>query len=227
MKYATESYSFLKHICARSLLVVPALFAQTVSAFQLTYTSQELPFIQGYLGGEPDDSIGSHEAPFPVFSAVFNSSENGLSYNFLSADVNIDFPHATSFSATPGYDSSITFNGDGSIAAWNFFVTFTRHYESIPLEQPPGYNTWTVASSYGLDTCNCDTYWNEFDIYTPRQENWAYVNTIKVLFGAENTTSNWHYEATEVPEPMTPLLLLTGLGLLSAARLRNKKFNSN
>lgn len=222
MKYATDSYRFLKHCCAGSLLLVPALFTQTVSAFQLTYTSQELPFIQGYLGGEPDDNIGSHEPPFPIFSAVFNSSGNGLTYNFLSADVYVDFPHPGAFSVTPGNDSSITFNEDGSIASWNFFMTFTRHYEAIPLEQPPGYNTWTVASSYGIDTCNCDTYWNEFDLYTPRQESWAYVNTVRVLFGGDNSPDNWSYEAAKVPEPMTSFLLLTGLGALGVARLRSR-----
>lgn len=217
-----KPYRFLNPLVASSLFIVPMLVASQASAFQLTYTSDALPFIQGYLGGEPDDSVGTYDPPTPIFSAVFDTTGSGLTYSFSSANVQVDSPYAASFTATPGADSSITFNSDGSIASWNFLVTFTQYFEEIPFVQPENYQTWTMTSSYGAGTCNCDTHWTQFDIFTQRQHTWSYVNTIRVLYGGDSATDNWSYESASVPEPFSAALFLTGMGLLGAARLRKK-----
>ena len=200
-----------------------ALFTQSALAnIQLTYTSFDLSFIQGYLGGEPDDSVGSADYPFK-FSATFTATESNPAT--LLSGTFIEIP---SWTSNPGFthsisliDSNITLNTDGSVSAWNF--SFSALYDNagnIDGGIDPSHDTWLINSSYGANTCNCDYVKAESDIFIRRQNTWQYINTLGFEFEGANLPSNWTIENVDVPEPLSYLLLLSGLGLIGAARLR-------
>lgn len=197
-------------------------FTHTTLALQFTYTSQALEFKQGYLGGQPDDFIGTYDPPSPVFNVSFVGTTNGLTTKFLFGDLIVDERDYTyQLNDVPATaNSRITFNNDGSIASWNFSLGLLKKTPQTK-DNPPGQEAWLFQSSYGSNTCNCDLYKKSFDIYTPRPYYaWEYVNRVGVLYGGENSLSNWTIENTEIPEPSSYLLLLFGLGIIGLTRLQ-------
>lgn len=196
-------------------------FTHTTLALQFTYTSQALEFKQGYLGGQPDDFIGTYDPPTPVFNVSFVGTTNGLTTKFLFGDLAVNERDQTyQFDSVPATaNSRITLNDDGSIASWNFtFGLFIKTPQTI--DYPMGQDAWLFQSSYGANTCNCDVYRRSFDIYTPRPYyTWQYVNRIGLFYGGENSLSNWAFENTEIPEPSSYLLFLFGLGVICLTRL--------
>lgn len=221
---------YLKTVCLnavffRIVFLGAALITQSAFAnLQFTYTSQELPFRQGYLGGDADDTIGSNEPPYPSFSVSFANTENNVINTLVSGDllINLAPGFSTLLNNVPATDSSITLNDDGSLAAWHFELAFTQTTPETPTDSP-GRNGWFVESSHGVNTCNCDWFKYDFDIYTPRAyDQWAYVNTVGLLYGDANTSDNWTITKVEVPEPPSPLLFLAGIAIIGLVRLRNK-----
>lgn len=204
------------------------LFSQsTLANLQFTYTSQELPFEGGYLGGIADDSVGVDEPPYPLFSVSFTANENNLTATLLSGNLSIGFSpeNSTLLGDVPAPDSSITFNEDGSVAAWHFALTLTENFPATP-DEPPGRNGWFVGSTHGANTCNCDWLMYDFDLYIQRPYNtWAYANTLGFLYGGLNTNTpeNWTIAKVDVPEPQNPLLFLIGLAMIGLVRLRHIK----
>lgn len=198
------------------------LLAHSALALQFTYNSDELNFLQGYLGGEPSDLVGSHEPPFPSFSASFVGTTENLTSTFLSGDLTVGFPgNQQLLQNLPTPLSSITLNPDGSIAAWHFLLALTQ---TLPQTQdsPGGTNSWLVESSYGANSCNCDSYTFFRDIFTPRPYySWEYVNTVGALFAGDNAPDNWSIDNTDVPEPLSYFLLFSGLAMIGIRRFRN------
>lgn len=207
------------------ILFSSTFFCQTASALEFTYSNLDLRFLQGYLGGEPSDLVGNNEPPFPTFSISFNSTPENFHASFVSGDLTIQQPNGDSFEAllledVPASNSSITFNQDGSISAWNFSLALTQTSPQT-IDNPGGTSSWLVDSSYGDNTCNCDRYKSIYDIHTQRPYNtWQYVNTLGVLFGSETSPANWSYDNIQVPEPTTYLLLLSGLAIIGLTRFR-------
>ena len=200
------------------------LTQSALANLQFTYTSQELPFRQGYLGDIADDDIGSHEPPYPSFFVSFTSTENNLTTSLLSGDLTIDLSPQSSIllNNVPASDSSVTLNGDGSVAAWHFALALTQ---TTPATQndPPGRTGWFVESSHGVNTCNCDWFKYDFDLYAQRPyDQWVYANTVGLLYGDVNTPDNWTIAKVNVPEPLSPLLFLAGIAIIGLVRLRNK-----
>ncbi len=211
-----------------AILSTAILFSQlTLANLQFTYTSQELPFESGYLGGIPDDTVGVDEPPYPIFSVSFSASKNDLTATLLSGDLSIGLSpeNSTLLGNLPATDSSITFNEDGNVVAWHFALALTENSPATP-DEPPGRNSWFVESTHGANTCNCDWLMYDFDLYTQRPYNtWAYVNTLGFLYGGLNTNTpqNWTIAKVDVPEPANSLLFLMGLAMIGLIRLRNTK----
>ena len=208
----------IKRISTAITLLSATLFSQIALAYmELTYTSLNIPFTQGYVNGSPDDSVGS--PGFTSFTATFNSAENGLTHNFTSAilDVGpIDFPNPVAASAT---DSSITLNPDGSVAAWHFFLSFVTETPGDEFNLPSR-DAWYVESSYGENTCNCDNLFAESDLYITRPHNtWAYVGTLGFEYEGDNASTNWAIQTIEVPEPTSYALMMFGFAVMSLARI--------
>jgi len=209
-----------------SLFIFLGVFSssQAALATQFTYASSALLFKQGYLGGEPDDTVGSYDSFSPSFNVSFQGDTNGLITTFSAGNLTInndELPyHLNNVPASS--NSSITLNNDGSIAAWHFSLALEQITPQIG-ENAPERNTWWVESSHGSNTCNCDWYKNEYDLYITRPYgSFAYVNTLGFLYGGENTPGNWSLTNTDVPEPVNYLLLLSGLAMVGLTRLRKR-----
>jgi hypothetical protein len=167
MIYQKTYHHFVKNFLTCSLLWVLAFMVRDVSAYQFTYTSQELTkFSHSVNGG---DGVDGYVPPPATFSVIFDAFDNGLTYDFLSADVIADSGILIQFTAIPGNGSSISLNDDGSIAAWNFSVEFMQAAQGTNMEYPPDRALWRVESSYGIDSCNCESLMLDFDVYTQRQ----------------------------------------------------------
>jgi len=216
----------MKHIQRLVSLAIffgTSLFAQSTFALQFTYTSQALEFKQGYLGGQPDEYIGTYDPPSPIFNISFVGTANGLTTKLLFGDVTVsEHENLYQIDDIPATNSSrITLNNDGSIASWSFSLGIVKTTPQTS-DNPPNRAAWLFQSSYGANTCNCDLYKKSSDIYTPRPYyTWQYVNRVGVLYVGENSLSNWSVENTEVPEPMSYLLLFSGLTVIGLTRLRN------
>lgn len=213
-------FFFLNIFFVSSLLIVSALFATEASAYQLTYTSQPLAFQNGAVNTHGDLPVDY--LPPSSFSINFNSTD-GTEAELLQADITVtELGYSQSFVATANEGSQVIFNDDGSIAAWDFAITFTRRAPANGYE-PPEDATWILESRYGLDSCNCDSFYHKYQLYTPRQTSWGLAALVELYFGDSNSPENWKFNSTKVPEPSIPYLFLTGLGLLIAVRLRGRK----
>lgn len=208
----------IKHISTILVFFGITLCTQAALAYaQFVYTSSGIPFTQGYLNGSPDDSVGSPS--FTSFTATFSSASNNLTHSFTSAALDVgttDFPQVLAASAT---DSSITLNLDGSVAAWHFFLSFVKETPGDELNLP-GRDAWYIESSYGTNTCNCDNFFAESDLYITRPHNtWAYVGTLGFEYEGDNTPENWTIQTINVPEPTSYVLMMLGFAMMSVARI--------
>jgi hypothetical protein len=220
MKFKYLLHPFI--IVSSAILLTQPAFANP----QFTYTSQELPFEGGYLGGQPDDSIGIDEPPYPSFSVSFAATENDSLASLLSGDLTISLSPQSSklLNALPVTDGQVAFDNDGNVTAWHFALALTETSPATP-DEPPGSTGWFVESTHGANTCNCDWFMYDFDIYTQRPYyTWAYANTVGFLYGGLNTNSpeNWTIGRADVPEPPTSLLFLAGLAMIGLVRLRKQ-----
>lgn len=201
-----------------TLLFSPAAFAN----LQFTYQSQELPFIQGYLNGSPDDNVGLHEPPYPIFSfsSVANLQDNRA--NFSDGHVWLSQPD-DSFSDLGNFsaqDSYIRFNPDGTLAAWHLDLQLLKESSGGPWG--PSRDFWRVQSSYSDNSCNCDNFWYEYDLYIQRPfDTWAYAATLGFENGGTNDSANWRWEPVTVPEPWA--IWLMALGLVSIGAIRERR----
>jgi hypothetical protein len=228
--------------CALSFAVYSSaiLFTQSAAAYQLTYTTNPLLFLQGYLGGEPDGYVGSYDPPFPSLSVTFDNiadqtpTQNLTGTGFTSIR---DWP--TLAEDLPVSNGSLTLGTDGIPTAWNFSLQLTRSIPGVrdlELDENgetiyfnefslPSKTSWLFESSYGAGTCNCDTYKYEVDSYIERPYySWAYANTLGFLYGGEGSPSNWSVSKVDVPEPKTYLLFALGLIVMCVRKMRRKNF---
>jgi hypothetical protein len=212
--------SLLQFTVSRSLLLTFALLAPAASAYQLTYESQALTFQSGTINFHQDLFLDS--PPSPRFSIQFNLSDNMDGRPLSSTVTTFDDYHIASFAAIPSEDSHITFNEDGDIASWMFSVMFTLSNPAIGYE-PPQHTTWSISSYHGIDTCNCDFYVTENQLYYQRQNSWALAAEVSLLFSGNNNVNNWVLNSVRVDEPPLPFLLLSSLALIGVARLRHRK----
>jgi hypothetical protein len=216
-------------------------FTQSAAAYlQLTYTSNPLSFLQGYLGGEPSDDVGSDDQPLPSFSVIFDRISDGSSTQTLSGTGFASVLDESNFAENiPVSTGSLTLNEDGTPAAWNFSLQLTKLIPGVrDLEfdengelvyfneySLPSKTSWLFESSYGAGTCNCDKYLYEDDIYIERAYySWAYANTLGFLYGGESSPSNWSVTKVDVPEPKTYLLFALGLIVMCVRKMRRNNF---
>jgi hypothetical protein len=197
------------------------LFTQSAVAYVLNYTSQPLPFIEGYLNGDVNENVGSPELTPLSFNVFFNSAGGSPTVALLSGNVTIDIPdYPISFNSVPASHSSLTLNSDGSIAGWDFSFVFEQH---IPQSDDQPYDSkYYVESHYGANTCNCDSYKNEWDLYIRRQDDWQYISTLGFLYSGPNSIDNWIIETVDVPEPRSYVLIFLGLIAIGLTRMRKK-----
>lgn len=225
----------IKRISSIAIFSSALLFTHAASAYlQLSYTSDLLPFKQGYLGGEPDDSVGTNEPPYPSFSVAFanTNGDSGAQSLSGSAQVNIfDWPYL--FETAPVSVGSITLDDNGTPTAWNFSLEITKSSpgysigEDTPPDeyQFPSRTSWSIESSHGANTCNCDWLKWENDLYIERAYySWAYANTVGALWGETNSADNWKINKVDVPEPQSYLLFLLGLVAIGITRVRGREF---
>ena len=229
----------IKRVINFALCSAAILFAQNASAYlQLTYTSNPLSFLQGYLGGEPSDDVGSNDQPLPAFSVIFDKISEGSSTYSLSGTGFASVLDESNFAEdVPISTGSVTLDAYGTPAAWNFSLQLTKlipGVRDLELDEDgeliyfneyslPSKTSWLFESSYGAGTCNCDKYLYEDDIYIERAYySWAYANTLGFLHGAENSPSNWSVAKADVPEPKTYLLFALGLIVIGVRKMRRK-----
>lgn len=214
----------IQSLCAIIIFSLTTFFSQsTLATLLFTYTSQELPLLQGYRDGEADDSIGSYDPPFPIFSAAFIGPENSQTVTFDSGNLTAGepLPRYLLLKDLPATNSSITLSNDGSISAWNFSLAITQMVPET-LDNPLYSRNWLVESSYGIDTCNCDKLFFGADLFVERPFNtWNFIGTIGFLHGGLASPGNWSIEKIDVSEPGTYILLLTSLGMIVLVRLRS------
>jgi hypothetical protein len=213
----------ISRIFVTTILLTGSLLATYTHAhWQLTYTSNELPLVAGYLGGEPSDLVGTREPPFPFFSVTFTSNDNvastgaatTLQLHNPSTTVNWpDYTMAEYFA--PQIPSFITLNGDGTVLDWEFSLEY--FYRGSGPDNPPSEHRAFVQSYFGGD----DRFEYKNDIYTQRPFNtWQYVNTVETHYAGASDWNNWIIEKIDVPEPHPLLLIVAGLGILIISRAR-------
>ena len=153
-------------LCSNALL-----FTHSASAYlQLTYNSNPLHFLQGYLGGEPDDfvgSIGSDEPPYPIFNVLFDKISDTTSTQTLGSTGKVSvFESPTLLGDLPITDGSLTLGTNGIPIAWNFSMQLTQSTPGIrdlELDENgdtiyfneyslPSKISWLFESSYGAGT---------------------------------------------------------------------------
>jgi len=198
-----------------ALLFSPAAFA----SLQFTYQSQELPFIQGYLNGFPDDSVGLHEPPYPIFRFSGIADIQNSQANFSEGDVWLSQSDNTFFEAGnfTAQDSYIRFNPDGTPAAWHLDLQLLKQADSGPWG--PSRDFWRIQSSYGDNSCNCDSLWYEYDLYIQRPfDTWAYAATLGFENGGADDSANWRWAPATVPEPWAIWLMAVGLASIGIVR---------
>ena len=231
----------IKRIVTFALLSNALVFTNTASAYlQLTYNSDPLHFIQGYLGGEPYDEIGSDEPPYPSFSVLFDKIPDTASPQTLNglAIASVSEWPILSEGVPITSGSSITLGANGIPTAWNFSLQITKStpgVRDLELDENgetiyfneytlPSETSWSFESSYGAGTCNCEKYRYDDDIYIERPYySWAYANTIGFLYGGESSPDNWSVTKVDVPEPKTYLLFALGLIVLCIRKMRYEK----
>jgi len=214
-------------------------FTNTASAYlQLTYTSDPLHFIQGYLGGEPYDDIGSDEPPYPTFNVIFNNISDTTSAQTLGSTGNVSASEWPAFFGDiPITNGSVTLGESGIPTAWNFSLAVTHStpgFREVEYDSEgeiisgdsmlPSKTSWLFESSYGAGTCNCEKYRYDDDLYIERPYySWAYANTIGFLYGGDSSPSNWAVTKVDVPEPKSYLLFAFGLIMICVRKMRSKK----
>ncbi|RYY03966.1 MAG: PEP-CTERM sorting domain-containing protein [Gammaproteobacteria bacterium] len=210
------------------------LFTQSASAYvDLTYQSNPLHFNQGYLGGQPDDDLGSDDPPYPSFSVNFLGLANSTASQALSGSVNVNFSEwPYQLENLSVINSNLTLDSTGNPSTWHFELALTQSSPGYSIGEDtdpndyklPTKTTWWFESTHGANTCNCDWYKYEDDLYIERAYySWAYANTIGFLYGESNSPSNWTVNKVDVPEPSGYLLMLMGLIAVGATRLRTRK----
>ncbi len=204
----------MKLIQRLSLLVIymAAAIPSISFAHTLTYTSNQLMLIEGYLNGDTRD-ISMIEDPYiPPFSVSLSGEMNDVVGAFSLGDLVIGTYYGIDevFSAVPVSNGSITFNESGIAQAWSFILSVTR--TGFDYENGPWSDKWIVRSEHGVNTCNCDTLFNERDLYMQRPYyQWAYYATLGELYTAENSDDNWSMTSINVSEPPIWLMMLGGL----------------
>lgn len=200
------------------LLFSPAAFAN----LQFNYLSQELPFIQGYLNGFPDDSVGLHEPPYPIFSFSSLADIQSNEAIFTGGYVQLSWPADNTFSDLGNFtaqDSYIRFNADGTPASWHLDLQLLKESSGGPWG--PSRDFWRIQSDYGDNSCNCDSLWYEYDLYIQRPfDTWAYAATLAFENGGTNGPDSWQWAQAKVPEPWAIWLMALGLASIGAARER-------
>jgi hypothetical protein len=194
----------------------PATFA----GLQFTYQSEALPFIQGYLNGSPDESVGLHEPPYPAFNISGFADIQNNQATITQGDVWLwwepDNSHLGAFSATESY---VRFSPEGTPVAWHLDLQLLKQSDSGPWG--PSRDFWRIQSSYGDNSCNCDSLWYEYDLYIQRPfDTWSYAATLGFENGGGNSLANWHWLPVTVPEPWA--ICLIALGLVSISLLRRR-----
>jgi hypothetical protein len=181
-------------------------------AHTLTYTSNELLLVEGYLNGEIRDTSMIEDPYIPPFSVSLSGEINNLVGTFSLGDIVIGTYYGIDevFSAVPVSNGSITLNESGIVQAWSFMLAITQ--TGFDDEYGPWGDKWVVRSEHGVGTCNCDTLFNERDLYMQRPyDQWAYYATLGELFAAENAHDNWSITTIDVAEPPVWLLMLCSL----------------
>ena len=231
--------TLIKRILILLLCSNALLFTHSASAYlQLTYNSNPLHFLQGYLGGEPDDSIGADEPPYPTFSVLFDNISDTTSSQTLGSTGKVSvFESPTLLGDVPITKGSLTLSTSGTPIAWNFSMQLTQSTPGIrdlELDENgdtiyfneyalPSKISWLFESSYGAGTCNCEKYRYDNDMYIERPYyTWAYANTIGFLYGADSSPDNWSITKVNVPEPNTYLLFVLGLLIMGVRKMRTK-----
>ncbi len=223
-----------------TLLVFSSALVFTNTAFayyQLTYTSNTLPYLQGYLGGEPYD-VESDQPSYASFNVLFDNISESTSPQTLSGSGLVNVVEPSLSESIPITSGSLTLGADGIPTAWNFSFQFTKStpgVRDLELDENgetiyfneftiPSKTSWLLESSYGADTCNCEKYRYDGDIYVERPYySWAYANTIGFLYGAESSPDNWSAKKVDVPEPNTYLLFVLGLIIIGVRKVCAEK----
>jgi len=233
----------IQRIITFALCSSALVYTHSAAAYlQLTYNSNPLHFLQGYLGGEPDDfvgSIGREEPPYPVFNVLFNNISDTTSTQTLGSTGKLSvFESPTLLGDLPISNGSLTLGTNGIPVAWNFsmqLIQSTPGVRDLELDENgdtiyfneytlPTQTSWLFESSYGAGTCNCEKYRYDNDMYIERPYySWAYTNTMGFLYGADSSPDNWSIAKADVPEPKTYLLFVLGVIVMGVRKLRHKK----
>ncbi|RYY73663.1 MAG: PEP-CTERM sorting domain-containing protein [Gammaproteobacteria bacterium] len=229
----------IKRVVCFALGTSAVLLTQTAAAYlQLSYSSEPLHFIQGYLNGDADDSLGSEDPPYPSFNIVFDKVAETSSQTLLGNALANVIGWPTLNEQIPIVNGSLTLGANGAPTAWDFSLQTTKTTPGVrDLEFDengeliyfneftfPSNTSWLFQSSFGEGTCNCDRYRYDDDLYIERPYySWAQAATVGFVFGGKSSPEHWSVTNVDVPEPKTYLLFVLGLIVIGARKMRAKK----
>ena len=204
----------------RKTILLALLFAPSTFASQFTYHSQDLPFIQGYVAGEPSEDVGNYDPPFPYFSVDFAGAPANQNLQLTASNVSLwwDTPYdGYLWSNSLSDDSYVHFDSNGVADAWHFALELLLQSPGDEVTNPTN-DLLKIESSHGGNLADQDTFWAKSDIYIQRQGSWQLVSWLDFEYASPNTADNWAWAPVAVDEPWAIWLMALGVATLSMRR---------
>lgn len=210
--------------------------AQISSAYlQYTYSSDVLEWQSTFVNDTDfGEEINNDDDGNIIFNFSFDIDENLLSdaapTSFIIKNANVvsdtslgDFFYDLDFHSL--VYGRVIINPDRTINYWNLILDLAIRdpRESDRLNNLRDHDI-RIISGGGLNTCNCDRFWEDINVTTQRPYNtWIIAATIDNQYRNDSSFAHWSVAQTQVAEPGS--LLLVFIGLVGFLMLRRKENN--
>jgi len=123
-------------------------------------------------------------------------------------------------------ETHFTWSQEGDLTGWN--LRFSLEEGTFSPITGEGHFEMILESSYGAGTCNCDRYVYAYDLLSGDYGRYRWVGRRGFWYQAESNLANWIDAPVSMPnakvsEPTPHYLLLLGVVLIGATRLRSIK----